>query len=78
VLGLYGGDVRHGGEDVGTVHGRALQAVAVVNLPLARLLVDVKLQQQQQQQHMHARTHQENQVMDRALGSGGGWVIQVC
>ena len=44
VLGLAGGDVGHGGEDVGAVRGRALQAVPVVDLPLARLLVHVKLQ----------------------------------
>jgi len=43
VLGLGGGDVGDGGEDVGAVGGRPLQAVPVVDLPLARLLVHVEL-----------------------------------
>ena len=48
VLGLHGRDLGHGGEDVGAVHRRPLQAVAVVDLPLARLPVDVKLEHTQQ------------------------------
>ena len=57
VLGLHGRDVGHGGEDVGAVHRRALQAVAVVDLPLARLPVDVKLE------HTHSRTGQHGQPL---------------
>ena len=36
-------DLRHRGEDVSTVDGRPLYAVAVVDAPVTRLLVKVKL-----------------------------------
>ena len=43
VLGLDAGDLADGGEDMRTVHGGALDAVAVVDAATARLLVDVEL-----------------------------------
>lgn len=45
VLGLVRRDVRHGRKDVGAVGRRALDAVAVVDAALARLVVDVKVGQ---------------------------------
>jgi hypothetical protein len=43
VLGLVGGDVADGGEDVGAVGCGALDAVAMVDAALAGLVVDVKV-----------------------------------
>ena len=43
VLGLVGGDVRDGGEDVGAVRGAPLDAVAVVDAAFAGLVVDVEV-----------------------------------
>lgn len=45
VLALVRGDVRDGREDVGAVGGAALDAVAVVDAALARLVVDVEVLQ---------------------------------
>lgn len=49
VLGLHPSDVGDCGEDVSAVCRRPLQAVAVVDLTLASLLVNVELQ--------HTQTH---------------------
>ena len=43
MLRLDAGDLADGGEDMRTVHGGALDAVAVVDAATARLLVDVEL-----------------------------------
>lgn len=43
VLSLNGGDLGHGGEDVGAVCGRPFHAVAVVDLPLTRLPIHIEL-----------------------------------
>ena len=43
VLGLEGGDVGHGGEDVGAVDDRSFDAVALVDAAVARLLVQYEL-----------------------------------
>lgn len=55
VLGLHPGDVGDGGEDVSAVGRRPLQAVAMVDLTLASLLVDVELQ--------HTKTHTHTPVI---------------
>ena len=43
MLRLEARDVGHSGEDVGTVHGRSLDAVAVIDAAITSLLVYVKL-----------------------------------
>jgi len=43
VLGLERGDVGHGGEDVGAVDDRTLDAVALVDAPVPGLLVQYEL-----------------------------------
>lgn len=43
ILWLCAGDFRHSGEDMRTVHCRPLHAVAVVDLPVTGLLVQVEL-----------------------------------
>lgn len=43
VLSLNGGDLGHCGEDVRTVGGRTLHAVAMIDLPLTGFLVHIEL-----------------------------------
>lgn len=45
VLGLVAGDLGHGGEHVRQMRGRPFDAIAMVDLPLARLIVHRKLVQ---------------------------------
>lgn len=50
VLRLDGCDLRHGGEDVGAVGGSTLQAVPVVDLPVACFLIHVELSEAQREE----------------------------
>lgn len=54
VVGFHGRDLGHGGEDMSAVDGSSLQTVAMVDLPLARLLVNAELQHKQTRAHSDA------------------------
>lgn len=43
MLGLVGGDMRDGGEDVGGMCGRSFNAISVVNAALPSLMIDVEV-----------------------------------
>lgn len=44
VVGLHSSDLRDRGEDMSTVNSCSLQAVTMIDLPIASLFVNVKLQ----------------------------------